>query len=89
MKNVGAAATVTAKKEEGENKGGGRGWLQNAANAPFFLRPFTCMEEKRRRREGAPSSDHDRFVICGDVEREKERGFINLGESRRGVVVQH
>ncbi len=45
MKNVGAAATVTAKKEEGENKGGEGGWLQNAANAPFF-RPFTCRRRK-------------------------------------------
>ncbi len=45
---------------------------------------------EKEQEEGAPSSDHDRFVICGDVEREKRRrGFISLGGSERGVVVEH
>ena len=42
------------------------------------------MEEKRRRREGAPSSDHDRFVICGDVEREKEKRLHQFGRIEKG-----
>ncbi len=54
MKNVGAAATVTAKKEEGENKGGEGGWLQNAANAPFFLSPF-YMHGGEKEEEGRSS----------------------------------
>ncbi len=39
---------------------------------------------EKEQEEGAPSSNHDRFVICGDVEREKEKRLHQFGRIEKG-----